>query len=183
MTKIFSFQLKFFLLERIFGDIFLHNYLDFLETNPIVQYLKFDFESLYDYSLFKNKIVLFSLQFSRSRQMSEVHDQSLCQCSSHHCQGKSRGLIVLRQGLLDWEIFLLLFQNPVAHCWTEEKSIKGKFCNVCRKKMHEVPGIRCEGQLRPVLIVSFNSIHSYLLFPRNLSNIVYVSKQLMINAA
>ena len=39
MTKIFSFQLKFFLHERIFGDIFLHNYLDFLETNPIVQYL------------------------------------------------------------------------------------------------------------------------------------------------
>ena len=38
-----------------------------------------------------------------------------------------------------------ILKNPVAHCWTEEKSIKGKFCNVCRKKMHEVPGIRCEG--------------------------------------
>ena len=39
-----------------------------------------------------------------------------------------------------------MFQNPVAHCWTEEKSIKGKFCNVCRKKMQEVPGVRCEGE-------------------------------------
>jgi len=37
-----------------------------------------------------------------------------------------------------------LVKNPVAHCWTEEKSIKGKFCNVCRKKMQEVPGSRCE---------------------------------------
>ena len=34
----------------------------------------------------------------------------------------------------------------MAHCWTEEKSIKGKFCNVCRKKMQEVPGVRCEGE-------------------------------------
>ena len=40
----------FFLLQRIFGDIFLNNYLDFPETNPIVQYLKFYSETLYDYS-------------------------------------------------------------------------------------------------------------------------------------
>ena len=86
MTKIFSFQLKFFLLERIFGDIFLHNYLDFLETNPIVQYLKFDSQTLYDYS--KIRFFFFSLQFPRSRQMSEVHHQSLCQCGSHDCEGK-----------------------------------------------------------------------------------------------
>ena len=38
-----------------------------------------------------------------------------------------------------------LVQHPVAHCWAEEKNIKGKFCNVCRKKLQEVPGIRCQG--------------------------------------
>jgi len=37
-----------------------------------------------------------------------------------------------------------LVKNPVAHCWSEEKSIKGKFCNVCRKKIHEAPGLHCE---------------------------------------
>jgi len=37
-----------------------------------------------------------------------------------------------------------LVQHPVAHCWAEEKNIKGKFCNVCRKKLQEVPGIRCQ---------------------------------------
>lgn len=37
-----------------------------------------------------------------------------------------------------------LVKQPVAHCWSEEKSIKGKFCNVCRKKLHEVPGLHCE---------------------------------------
>ncbi|XP_023323725.1 diacylglycerol kinase theta [Eurytemora carolleeae] len=37
-----------------------------------------------------------------------------------------------------------LVKNPVAHFWSEEKSIKGKFCNVCRKKIHEAPGLHCE---------------------------------------
>ena len=63
----------------------------------------------------------------------------------------------------------------MAHCWTEERSIKGKFCNVCRKKMHEVPGVRCEGgfirSLYPSVIAS-DICYSF----GYLSKIVYVPK-------
>ena len=43
--------------------------------------------------------------------MSEVHHQSLCQCSRHHCEGKLGGLIVLT--LTDCEgCFLFSISEP-----------------------------------------------------------------------
>ena len=99
-------------------------------------------------SYFKLKVCLqivwrifFSLQFSCPWQMLKADHEPLCQCCSDNCQG--RKMLWNRDQLQLINDFL---QNPVAHCWTDEKTIKGKFCNVCRKKMHEVPGIRCEGR-------------------------------------
>uniref|UniRef100_A0A0L8GK21 Diacylglycerol kinase n=1 Tax=Octopus bimaculoides TaxID=37653 RepID=A0A0L8GK21_OCTBM len=35
-------------------------------------------------------------------------------------------------------------ENPVAHCWSEPGHFKRKFCNVCRKRLEDSLGIRCE---------------------------------------
>ena len=40
-----------------------------------------------------------------------------------------------------------LFQNPVAHVWSDRMLIKRKFCNVCRKRMEDVMGLSCEGKM------------------------------------
>ncbi|CAI9728874.1 diacylglycerol kinase theta-like isoform X1 [Octopus vulgaris] len=37
-----------------------------------------------------------------------------------------------------------LIKNPVAHCWSEPGHFKRKFCNVCRKRLEDSLGIRCE---------------------------------------
>ncbi|XP_070490041.1 diacylglycerol kinase theta isoform X4 [Chironomus tepperi] len=36
-----------------------------------------------------------------------------------------------------------LIKNPVAHCWSEPTHHKRKFCNVCRKRLDEVPAVHC----------------------------------------
>lgn len=37
-----------------------------------------------------------------------------------------------------------VLQNPVAHCWSEPTSHKRKlFCNVCRKRLDDAPGVHC----------------------------------------
>ncbi|KAK2179943.1 hypothetical protein NP493_466g05012 [Ridgeia piscesae] len=38
----------------------------------------------------------------------------------------------------------LLFQNPVAHCWSEPGHFKRKFCNICRKRLEDSLAMRCE---------------------------------------
>lgn len=60
-------------------------------------------------------------------------------------------------------VFLLvtrfrLLQNPVAHCWSEPTSHKRKlFCNVCRKRLDDAPGVHCLSKyllLNLLLVVS-----------------------------
>ena len=104
-----------------------------------------------------------------------VHDKCL-KSTTNPCVSVAATIVKVSWGLIvllsfikicrTERYFISLSQNPVAHCWTEEKSIKGKFCNVCRKKMHEVPGVRCEGQFSWPMIVSFNYSLSYLLFSK-----------------
>ena len=54
-----------------------------------------------------------------------------------------------------YSVAATLVKNPVAHVWTERTLIKGrKFCNVCRKKLEDVMGICCEGELPINRIIS-----------------------------
>ena len=184
MTKIFSFQLKFFLLERIFGDIFLHNYLDFLETNPIVQYLKFDSQTLDDYS---------KIRFSFSVCNFLVHDKCL-KSTTNPCVSVAATIVKVSWGL----IVLLSF---IKICRTERYFLflylRTPWLTVGRRRSPSRGSsvmfvvrrcTRCRGFAAKVSSVGrwlFLSILSPVIYysRRNLSGIVYVSKQLMINAA
>lgn len=37
-----------------------------------------------------------------------------------------------------------MIKNPVPHCWSEPCHLKKKFCNICRKRLDEHIGVRCQ---------------------------------------
>jgi len=42
-----------------------------------------------------------------------------------------------------------VFQRPVRHCWSGlTKEYKKKFCNVCRKRLDDIPSRYCESKLK-----------------------------------
>ena len=58
---------------------------------------------------------------------------------------------IMFQNIITWKDivdFPFSFQNPVAHVWSDRMLIKRKFCNVCRKKMEDVTGLCCEGNVK-----------------------------------
>ena len=178
MTKIFSFQLKFFLLQRIFGDIFLNNYLDFPETNPIVQYLKFDSETLYDYS----KIRFF---FSVCNFL--VHDKCL-KSTTNPCVSVAATIVKVSWGSITVfrrfaEIFIFYCRTLWPTAGRRRSLSRGSSVMFAVRRC-----MRCRGFAAKVSSVGrwlYLSILSSVIYysRRNLSKIVYVSKQLMINAA
>lgn len=114
------------------------------------QYMLYNYRTCFDSSL----------QLRSTWSLLEDRSISLFQHRRQPHQGKNNKQFLL---LLHITSVISIFQNPVAHCWSEIFPHKRKFCNVCRKRLDDSESIHCESKcsLKPREFIIISIVFQY----------------------